>query len=175
MATVDPTTNYSWNLPDVNGDDGSWGAALNAILGDDATGIDAVLKAVSDVADAALPVAGGSMTGELDVLTERFVTNNLGNMTGTATMDLDVANFFYGTVTGDVTISFSNVPASPDGVFVTLELTNPGAHTITWPGAATWPNGAPPAFTASGVDVITAYTRDGGTTWRFARAMEDIS
>lgn len=65
MATQDPTVNYAWNLPLVGGDVGAWGAMLNAILGDDATGVDAIVKGVSNVANAALPKAGGTMTGNL--------------------------------------------------------------------------------------------------------------
>lgn len=168
MATQDPSENYGWEIPNNAGDSGAWGTMLRALIGDDVTGIDAVVKAVSDVADAALPKAGGSMTGEIDVLTERFLAVNLGNMTGTITMDLDAGNFFYGTVTGNTTFAFSNVPASGDAVFVTLEITNGGASATdpVWPAAVTWPGGSPPALTVSGVDVVTLYTRNGGTTWR---------
>jgi hypothetical protein len=175
MAVVDPTTNYGWNVPTDLGDSGAWGAMLRTIFGDDATGVDAVVKAISDVADAALARAGGSMTGEIDVLTERFLGGNLGNMSGTVTMDLDTVNCFYGTATGTITFAFSNVPATGDFVFVTLEITNGGSQTINWPAAVTWPGGAPPDLTTAGVDTITLYTRDGGTTWRAAVAMLDLS
>lgn len=65
MPTQDPTTNYGWNLPNVGGDVGAWGGLLNSILGDDATGIDPIVKGVSNVANAALPKAGGTMTGAI--------------------------------------------------------------------------------------------------------------
>jgi hypothetical protein len=175
MAVQDPSTNYSWNLPNDLADDGAWGAMLRTIIGDDSTGIDAIIKGVSDVANAALPRSGGSMTGEIDVLTERFFGGNLGNMTGTVTMDLDAADCFFGTATGTITFAFSNVPASGDFVFVTLEITNGGSQTINWPASVTWPGGSPPDLTTSGVDTITLYTRNGGTTWRAAVAMLDLS
>lgn len=175
MAVVDPTTNYSWNLPTDLGDDGAWGAMLRTIFGDDTTGLDTILKAVSDVADAALPKAGGTMTGLLTVFTEKFTITNLGNITGATAINLATADTFYGTVTGNPTFSFSNVPATGAAVFVTLELTNAGAYTITWPASVTWPGGSPPDLTASGVDVLTFYTRDGGTTWRAAASMLDLS
>jgi len=63
MATQNPTSNYNWTLPTVGGSADAWGTILNAIIGDDVTGIDAVVKAVSDVANAALPKAGGTVTG----------------------------------------------------------------------------------------------------------------
>lgn len=175
MATQDPTTNYAWDLPNDQGDDGAWGARLRSILGDDATGIDAILQSVSDVADAALPVAGGVMTGEIDVLTERFLGVDLGNMTGAVALGLDAGNCFFGTATGTITLTFSNVPATGDFVFVTLEITNGGSQTINWPASVTWPGGSPPALTTAGVDAVTLYTRDGGTTWRAAVALLDLS
>lgn len=177
MAVQDPTTNYTWELPNNGGDSGAWGNQLRTLIGDDATGIDAVVKAVSVVADAALPKAGGSMTGEIDVLTERFLAVNLGNLTGTITMDLDVGNCFYGTVTGNTTFAFSNVPSTGDFVFVTIEITNGGASATdpAWPAAVNWPGGSPPALTVTGVDVITMYTRDGGTTWNAAVGMLNLS
>jgi hypothetical protein len=172
MTTQDPTTNYGWDLPTDGGSSGSWGTMLNSIIGDDATGIDAVLQAVSDVADAALPVAGGTMTGELVTLTQTFTYSNAGNITGTAALDLDVANFFYATVTGDVVISLSNVP-SGKAVFGILEITNGGAHATTFASAWKWAGGTAPTLTTSGVDVISFYTRDGGTTVRAALVQLD--
>ena len=176
MAVQDPTVNNSWNLPDVGGDTGSWGGLLRTIIGDDSTGIDAVMEAISVVANAALSRAGGSMTGEIDILTERYVDNNFGGSTsGTLTMDLDAANFFYVSVTGTVTFAFSNVPGSGDAVFLMLEITNGGAQTITWDSSIKWPGSTEPTLTTSGVDLVTMYTRDGGTTWRAALAQSDSS
>lgn len=68
MAIQNPTTNYSWTLPTVGASVGTWGTLLNTIFGDDGAGsLDSIIKAVSDVADAALPKAGGTMTGALTV------------------------------------------------------------------------------------------------------------
>jgi hypothetical protein len=174
MATQDPTANYSWDLPTVGGSSGVWGTALNAIIGDTVTGIDAKLKAVSDVADAALAAAGGTFTGEIVVLTMTYTQSSLGNMSGSAELDLDVANCFYGTVTGAVNITFSNVPATGQFVFVVLEIINGGSN-VSWEASVKWPGGAAPALTASGTDLITLYTRDGGTTWRGTLALENTT
>lgn len=168
MATQDPTTNYSWDLPTVDGSDGTWGTELNSIIGDDSTGIDAVVKAVSDVANAALPKAGGTMTGNLVSKTQSHTLVNLGNMSGTVDFDLSTGNVFYGTLTGNVTtITFSNAPAG--GVFFTLEITNGGAFSITWPAAVKWPGGTAPTLTS--LDLLVFYTRSAGTTVRGALAM----
>ncbi len=175
MATVDPTENYGWDLPTVNGSSGAWGTILNSILGDNATGIDVVVKTISDVANAAMPTAGGTFTGEIKALTQTFTESDLGNMTGTVTMDLDAANAFFGTATGTVTFAFSNVPTTGQFVFVVLEVTNGGSQTLNWPAAIKWPGGSAPTLTTSGTDVLTFYTRDGGTTWRGTMAQEDSS
>jgi hypothetical protein len=148
---------------------------LNTIIGDDSTGIDAIVKAVSDVANAAMPKAGGTFTGEIVTLTMTYTESSLGNMSGTATLDLDVANCFYGTVTGAVTIAFSNVPATGQFVFVVLEIINGGSATVSWPASIKWPGGAAPTLTTSGTDLISLYTRDGGTTWRATLALEDTT
>jgi hypothetical protein len=55
------TTNYGYVKPEVGASNDTWGGKLNSDLDD----IDADLKAVSDVADAALPKAGGTMTGDI--------------------------------------------------------------------------------------------------------------
>ena len=173
MPTQDPTTNYGWNLPDVDGDVDAWGDILNAILGDDTTGIDARLKAVSNVADAALPKAGGVMTGELQVQTDSHTAEAVASTSGDLDLDLAVAQFFSFTVTENTAITFSNVPATGRFIAIILEITNGGAFAVTWPGSVAWPSGVAPELTESGVDLIVAYTIDGGTTWRASRGMED--
>jgi hypothetical protein len=174
MATQDPTTNYSWNLPDDGGDSGTWGTLLNAIIGDDSTGIDAVVKDVSDVADAALPKAGGQMTGQIDATTTAFGLNALGNISGTQTLDADVNNAFEATVTGTITLLDLST-TSTGAVYVTLRLQNGGAYDITWASDINWPGGTAPTLTSSGTDILTFYTDDSGTRWWGALAMSDLS
>jgi hypothetical protein len=60
-------------------------------------------------------------------------------------------------------------------VFIVLELTDGGSETLTWPASVEWPGGTQPTLTVGGVDLLTFYTRDGGTTWRGALAMRDLS
>ena len=62
MATT-YTPNYNLAQPEVGGELDTWGGLLNADFGI----LDTALKAVSDVANAALPKAGGTIAGQLVV------------------------------------------------------------------------------------------------------------
>lgn len=101
-------------------------------------------------------------------------TLHIGNVSGATSLDLRKATTFTATITAATTISFINVPAGGVGTsYATLELTNGGSASITWPASVKWPGGTAPALTVSGIDVITFYTRDGGTSWRGAIGMKD--
>lgn len=92
---------------------------------------------------------------------------NLGNITGTVTCNLASGTCFTGTLTGNVTINFSNWPASPALTEPLLILTQDGTggHSITITGVVWEPAGAPPTFnTAAGnVNVIPLSSPDQGT------------
>lgn len=170
MATQDPTTNYSWDLPATS--DTGWGTTLNSIIGDDATGIDAVVKAVSDVADAALPKAGGAMTGRQDTHSATHKLTALGQIDGAQNLNLAVANVFSANIGGATTFSFTNVPSGTWMTGFILILTNPGTN-VTWPGTVDWPSGAAPTLTAAGTDILAFLTIDSGTIWHGVLVSKD--
>lgn len=175
MPVQDPTQNYNWNLPNDHSDDNAWGAMLRSIIGDTVTGIDAVVKSVSDVADAALARAGGTLTGRVTHRSSVGTAVSLGSaLGGSVAIDLSQGDVFYGTVSGDVTFSFTNVAPSGAHVIV-VDLQNAGSpHTVAWPASVRWPGGSPPTLTPSGRDVLIFYTRDGGSTWAGALSMRDV-
>lgn len=173
MAT-DPTTNYGWDLPDVSADAGAWGTLLNTILDD----IDDKLFTADAVADAALPIAGGVMTGHSDLLTQHITGAELVGGTGTKTIDLDVANWYRITtnLSGASVIDITNVAnysaGSTDIVAVILQIKGGGeATSITYnldgsPLTVLWQDGAAPTYAAAGLDdIIVLFSYDGGTTW----------
>jgi len=97
--------------------------------------------------------------------------NDLGNISGSTTIDLNSGNFVTATVTGAVTFTFSGQSSSNASGFI-LELTNGGSQTINWPSVK-WPNGTAPVLTASGVDVLAFMTDDNGSNWRGVLSMAD--
>jgi hypothetical protein len=88
-----------------------------------------------------------------------------GSITTATTIDLENGNVHTATIGGNLTLTFSNPIASGDATSFVLELTNGGAHTLTFPAAVDWEGGNAPTLTAAGVDILVFYTRDGGTTW----------
>lgn len=94
---------------------------------------------------------------------------NLGNVAaGTHTLNLNNGNIFQLRPTGNVTIAFSNVPAS--GTFVGALVRHEGdgtARTYTWPTTTKWAYGEAPTMTSTNAkfDLVSLFTYDGGTTW----------
>lgn len=81
-------------------------------------------------------------------------------------IDVSLSSIYTKTISANTTFTLSNVPTSGKVASFMLELTNPGAYTITWWSGIKWPYGIAPSLTVSGVDTIGFYTHDGGTTWR---------
>lgn len=84
---------------------------------------------------------------------------------GANDIDLSLGTEFTKTISGNTTLTVSNVPAAGTAASFVLVLTNGGSATITWFSGVKWPGGSAPALTASGRDRIGFITNDGGTTW----------
>lgn len=123
----------------------------------------------------AVDIIGGTIKGVvLEYVTARGKKIDKGNMSGAVDIDWSTGDYFYGTITGVTTLTFSNLPGAstnPAGS-LTLELTNPGAFTLTWPAGMKWPGGVAPTRTVAGVDLYEFVCRD-GTTVRGAQAQKD--
>jgi len=152
---------------------------LRTIIGDDAAGIDFELNAVSVIASAAMPKAGGIFTGDVEYAAGSRL---LEDDTAMAALELDWAlgNFHSKTLAnGAQSITFANYPASGKVQFITLGLIQgaAGNSTVTWPASVQWQDGIAPTLsvTAAGVDVLVFFTRDGGTTVIGAHSITDPS
>ena len=88
-------------------------------------------------------------------------------------IDISLGNYQYKTISGATTFTITNPSPTTKACGFTLELTNAGTN-ITWPASVKWPGGVAPTLTAAGVDLLTFTTRDEGTTWYGALAMEDM-
>jgi len=125
-------------------------------------------------------INGGSLLGSGDLavgdvtltgtqtLTNKTLTGLKETAASVAASNLDLAtgNLFYKTISGNTTFTLSNVPSSGTAASFILELTNGGSATVTLWSGVKWEGGIAPTLTASGVDVLGFYTRDGGSTWR---------
>ena len=81
-----------------------------------------------------------------------------------AEIDLKTGNLFSKTISGAITLSLKNVPASGSVATFILELTNAGTN-VTWWAGLKWQKGTSPTLTAAGTDVLGFYSRDGGASW----------
>lgn len=110
----------------------------------------------------AVPVSGDAeITGA-----KTFTQGPYGTTVAMAAADVDLSagDVFTVTISAATTLTFSNVPAGKAATF-NLIITNGGAATVTWPTSVKWASGTAPTLTASGVDVLTFLTPDGGVTW----------
>lgn len=95
--------------------------------------------------------------------------------------DMSLGNNFSVELFEDVTaITFVNFP-SPAGkvvpIFIEFTQDGTGGWTVAWPAAVKWSVALAPVISAGigEVDLITGYTRNGGTDIRLGRAMENSS
>jgi len=135
------------------------------------TGSANVTSAGSMDATAALTGASGTINGELIATSynETYVA-----LSGTTpAVDCEAGNFFSLSTTGNTTFTFSNPPSSGTAFGFTLQLTAGGTHTITYPASVDFAGATAPDAPASGeTDILVFTTRDGGTTWYGALAID---
>jgi hypothetical protein len=93
-------------------------------------------------------------------------------LSGTSpTCNVNTAAAFSLSMSGNTTFTFTS-PASGYSTGFVLQLTGNGS-TVTWPSSVDWAGGTAPDAPASGeTDLLVFWTRDGGTTWYGALAID---
>lgn len=94
--------------------------------------------------------------------------NNLGSVSGAVTIAAASGTHVKATCTGNITWTFPSV-ASTSAMAITLELTNGGVGTQTWPSGTLWAGGVQPTWTVSGKDRVV-FTKAGTDPWLGALA-----
>jgi hypothetical protein len=132
---------------------------------------DGILTSTTATAAAALPKAGGVVTGLVnmsDQILQRTVLKDYSETKvamAAHAVDLELGNVFTYTLSGGQTVTFTNPPASGTAGSFTMIVTNGGSATLTWPTSVDWAAATAPTLTASGVDVLTFTSIDGGNIW----------
>jgi len=169
---ANPTTNYGWTLPVVDGSVNVWGELLNAAFQD----IDDDLDAAETTADAAMPRSGGGTFSGGAIIFGGTCAVRENAVTVTTDLDWSAGNFFTIANPFSLSLTMSGYPGNPIVQFITIELTRAGSQ-ITWPNEVQWQDGVAPTFaTGSGEkDIVVMYTRDGGTTVIAAHSISNPS
>lgn len=131
------------------------------------------IKGIEAVVDDTTPELGGNLNGNdkqvsrINLIDYGEVTNAIGSIGGGAqTIDLTLGNSVSGTVdTSETTFTFSNPTASDEMSGFVLTLVNGGSQTVNWPASVDWAGGTAPTLTASGTDVLTFFTINGGSLY----------
>ena len=185
LLATDPTADRTITLPDSTGTVAltstvlplTGGAMTGAITtnstfdGVDIATRDAILTSTTTTANAALPKAGGTLSGTIvaadQVISAPVMKDYAETKAAMAAHDVDLTlgNVQTYTLSGNQTLTFSNPPASGSAGSFTLLVTNGASATLTWPTSVDWAGGTAPTLTASGIDILTFTTIDGGTIW----------
>lgn len=97
---------------------------------------------------------------------------------GTATVDLSVANIYSFTAGGNMTVAFANIAQTVNSAqFWQVEVKSGNSYTITWPASVKWDGGGAsntPPVLSTNTTVLNFYTRNGGTTVYGGYAFSDL-
>tara|TARA_Y100000296_G_C5103988_1_gene221522 strand:- start:45 stop:941 length:897 start_codon:yes stop_codon:yes gene_type:complete len=182
LTVTDPTADRTLTLPDATGTltvDGAplasptftgTPAAPTASANTSTTQVATTAFVMTEVGDY-LPLAGGTLSGAIvaadQVISAPVMKDYAETKAAMAAHDVDLTlgNVQTYTLSGNQTLTFSNPPASGTAGSFTLIVTNGASATLTWPTSVDWAGGTAPTLTASGIDILTFTTVDGGTIW----------
>jgi len=141
-------------------------------------------EVLSDIA--ALPLAGGTMSGEIAAADQVISRPEIKDYSETktalsaaASVAIDITNGNVFTITPDQNTTFTFTNPSPTGksCAFTLIWTQDGSdRTISWPASVDWAGGSAPDVTSGSakIDIYTFFTLDAGTIWYGFQAGADM-
>ena len=161
MSFTGTTPTFGWQIPDQGTQSGVWGTNTLTYM----NAVDASVTAIQTTANAALPKAGGTMTGLVKTKGAAETVNAKGSISGAVSFDLSLGQFITCTVSGTVTsVAFTNVPTTGFATPIILKITNGQSQGAwSWGAALHWPGGTQPVFTSTGTDILGLITHDGGS------------
>lgn len=130
------------------------------------------LGTIATQSASSVAITGGTISGT--IMQDYTETNTASTQSSAYTINLLSGNVFSLTQTGNVTLSFSNVPASGcSSITLFLIQDGTGSRIPVFPGSVIWNGGPTPTFTttANHVDIVVMATTDAGTTWRAAAVL----
>jgi hypothetical protein len=142
-------------------------------------------EVLSDIA--ALPLAGGTMTGTIACADQLVARPELKDYSETktalsaaASIAIDIENGNVFTITPDQNTTFTFTNPSPTGkscAFTLIWTQDSSDRTIAWPASVDWAGGSAPDVTSGSAkrDVYTFFTLDAGTIWYGFQAGADMS
>jgi hypothetical protein len=101
-------------------------------------------------------------------LTDYAITHQVLGGAGVVNLDMTLGNSVAVTLTGNVSLTVSNPPATGHRgeVEFLIQQDDAEAFTLAWPSSFLWPDGEVPDLTELGsVHTVNAFTVDGGATW----------
>jgi hypothetical protein len=145
-------------------------------IGTNATGTWEI--SITGGASYATSVVGGNVSGATGtfsgILTASAALRETRVTIPASNIDLALGNYFTRTISGTTILTVSNVPAGGTISSFILDLTNGGAHSITWWSNVRWVGGIAPALTPSGRDVLGFFTHDSGANWNGFLVGKDV-
>ena len=151
---------------DMNGNDIIDTPLITSTAGLELTsgGADIILDSGADVR---LEPGASSYIEHIGPVTDHYVS--IGSLSGTRQINLQLGNYFAGSLVSSVNFQFISESGTADQVnwFVLLLNKSTGATiTITWPSEVDWPGGTAPAVPGTNEqDAYAFFTINGGTTW----------
>lgn len=88
---------------------------------------------------------------------------NHGSVSGSIDISLNDGLVHLLTISGNTDITFSGFATGSRTSGVTVNITNGGNYTVTWPSSVKWPEGTEPVLSLDGRDRLVFVSDDGGT------------